>query len=76
MKYIGRPFCVLGVLILVGAAAAAEGATTEAWEAHYQEVVAACATASNFRDPKPGGSPVEFDDQGFTLLDRVLGGTR
>jgi len=45
------------------------GATPEAWVAHEKEVVTACAAASNLRDPKPGGSAVDFDDRvGFTAL--------
>lgn len=45
------------------------GATTEAWAAHRQEVIAACAAASELRNPKPAGSTVEFDDRvGLTAV--------
>ena len=45
------------------------GATPEAWAAHEKEVVTTCAAASKLRDPKPGGSAVDFDDRvGLTAL--------
>jgi hypothetical protein len=44
-------------------------ATPEAWADYRQEVIAACTAASNLRDPKPGGSLVEFDDRiGITAV--------
>ena len=44
------------------------GATPELGDG-FREVVAACAAASNLRDPKPGGSLVEFDDRiGITAV--------
>jgi hypothetical protein len=45
-------------------AASAGGATPEAWAAHRQEVMAACASASTLRDPRSGGRIVQFDDRG------------
>ena len=63
---------VAGLFIAIGSILpvdSAFGATPEAWAAYRQEVVTACAMASNLRDPKPGGSPVEFDDRtGFTAV--------
>src|SRR5262245_8147553 len=45
------------------------GATPEAWAAYEKEVVTACTAASKLRDPKPGGSTVDFDDRvGVTAL--------
>jgi hypothetical protein len=63
---------VPGFLVAIGSilpVGSAFGATPEAWANYYQEVVAACAAASNLRDPKPGGGLVEFDDRiGFTAV--------
>jgi hypothetical protein len=56
-------------LITIGRAGAIDGSTPDAWEAHRNEVVAACAAASNLRDARPGGSLVEFDDRvGFSAV--------
>jgi hypothetical protein len=65
-------FLVVGLVVAFSGilgVARTRGATPEAWAAHEKEVVTACAAASKLRDPKPGGSAVDFDDRvGFTAL--------
>jgi hypothetical protein len=70
--FVDRWRSVPGFLIAIGGILSVDsalGATPEAWAAYRQEVVTACAAASKLRDPKLGGSPVEFDDRlGLTAV--------
>jgi len=59
-------FCVIGLVVAFSGilgVARTRGTTPEAWAAHEKEVVTACTAASKLRDPKPGGSTVDFDDR-------------
>ena len=55
--------------LALGDGGAAHAASPGAWAAHEAAVVAACTGASAFRDARPGGSLIEFDDRlGLTAL--------
>jgi hypothetical protein len=59
----------IATLIIALSAQPTAASTPEAWSAHAQEVIGACAAASGLRQPHAAGELIEFDDRvGYTAV--------
>jgi hypothetical protein len=65
----GRACTGIATLILALGAYPSAASTPEAWSAHAQEVVSACAAASGLNKPHAAGDLIEFQDSvGYTAV--------